>query len=88
MKSGIIVGDTFGLVFQVQMTWHKLFWKVKGRLEMPMMKIIGCIWIEMIEEGKKKIKKKIGFQVGNKVANVYKISCLHLFVTPFAFLCF
>jgi hypothetical protein len=54
MKSGIIVGETFGLVFQVQMTWHKLFWKVKGRLEMLMKKNIGCIWIEMIEEGQKK----------------------------------
>jgi hypothetical protein len=55
MKIDIIVGDTFWVFFQVQMTWHKLFWKVKGRLEMPLKKKISFICFRMIEEGKKQI---------------------------------
>jgi len=55
MKTGVIVGDTFWVFFQVQMTWHKLFWKVKGRLEMPMKKNICFICFGMIDEGQKKI---------------------------------
>jgi hypothetical protein len=38
LKIDIIVGDTFGIFFQVQMIWHKLFWEAKGRLKMHMKK--------------------------------------------------
>jgi hypothetical protein len=49
MKNDIIVGDTFEVLFEVQMIWHKLFWEVRGRLEMPMKKTEGFICFEMLE---------------------------------------
>jgi hypothetical protein len=30
LKNGIIVGDTFGVLLQVQMILHKLLWKARG----------------------------------------------------------
>jgi hypothetical protein len=51
LKNDIIVEDTFGVFFQVQMIWHKLFWEAKGRLEMPMKKTKGFICFEILEEG-------------------------------------
>jgi hypothetical protein len=50
LKSDVIVGDTFGVFFQLQMTWHKLFWKVKGMLKMPMKENINFICFEMIND--------------------------------------
>jgi len=38
LKNDIIFGDTFEVFFQVQMIWHKLLWKTRGRLKMPMKK--------------------------------------------------
>jgi membrane protein CcdC involved in cytochrome C biogenesis len=52
LKNDVIVGDTFGVFFQVQMIWHKLF-RVKRRLEMPMKKTKNFICVEMLEEGYK-----------------------------------
>ncbi len=51
LKSDVIVGDTFGVLFEAQMTWHKLFWEAKRRLEMPMKKTKCFIYFEMLEEG-------------------------------------
>jgi hypothetical protein len=51
MKSDVIVGDTFGVFFQVHMVWHKLFWEAKRSLEMPMKKTKSFIWFEMLKEG-------------------------------------
>jgi hypothetical protein len=36
--------DMFGVLFQVQMIWHKLLLKARGRLEMPMKKKIHLFW--------------------------------------------
>jgi hypothetical protein len=47
LKNDVIVEDTFEVLFQVQMIWHKLFWKARGRLEMPMKKTKGFICFEM-----------------------------------------
>jgi len=33
LKNDIIVGDIFGVLFQVQMIWHKLFWEAKRNLK-------------------------------------------------------
>jgi hypothetical protein len=35
---GDIFGDTFGVLFQVQIIWHKLLVKAKGRLDIPIKK--------------------------------------------------
>jgi hypothetical protein len=51
MKSDIIVGDTFGVFFEIKMIWHKLFWEARRRLKMPMKKTKGFICFEMLEEG-------------------------------------
>jgi hypothetical protein len=32
------MGDIFGVLFQVQIIWHKLFLKAKGGIKMPMKK--------------------------------------------------
>ncbi len=39
LKTDEIVENTFGVLCQVQMIWHKLFWEAEGRLEMPMKKL-------------------------------------------------
>jgi len=41
---GDTFGDTFGVLFQVQIIWHKLLLKVQGRLEMPMKKKNHLFW--------------------------------------------
>jgi hypothetical protein len=51
LKNDVIVGDIFGVLFQVHMIWHKLFWEVKRRLKMPTKKIKSFICFEMLEEG-------------------------------------
>ncbi len=45
------IENTFGVFFQVQMMLHKLIWKARGRLKMPMKKIKSFICFEMLEEG-------------------------------------
>jgi hypothetical protein len=37
---GDIFEDTFGVLFQVQIIWHKFLLKARGRLDMPMKKKI------------------------------------------------
>jgi hypothetical protein len=44
------VGDTFGVLFPIQMIQHKLLWEGGRRLEMPMKKIKNFICFEMLEE--------------------------------------
>jgi hypothetical protein len=51
LKNDEIVGDIFGVLCQVQMIWHKLLWKAKGGLKMPMQKIKIYTCFEMLEEG-------------------------------------
>jgi hypothetical protein len=51
LKNDIIFGDTFGVLFQVQMIWHKLLWKARGMLEMPMKKTKSFVCFEMLKEG-------------------------------------
>jgi hypothetical protein len=38
LKNDVIIWDTFGVFYEVQMIWHKLIWKARRRLEMPMKK--------------------------------------------------
>jgi len=50
LKVDIIVGDIFGVFFQVQMIRHKFFWETRGRLEMPMKKTKAFMCFEMLKE--------------------------------------
>jgi hypothetical protein len=38
------MGDTFKIFFLVQMIWHKLLWKARGMLKMPMRKKNYLFW--------------------------------------------
>jgi hypothetical protein len=73
-----IFGYTFGVFFQVQMIWHKLPLKTRGKLNMPMkkIKIFHLFWNV---GGKLKVWKIffLCFQIENKVTNMHKIFFLH-----------
>jgi len=51
LKNDIIVGDIVGVLFQIQMIWHNLFWEAKWRLKMLMKKNKSFIYFEMLEKG-------------------------------------
>ncbi len=50
-KNDIIFRDIFGVLFQIQMIWHKLIWKAKRMLEMLMKKTKSFFCFEMLKEG-------------------------------------
>ncbi len=78
MKNDIIVGDIFEMLFKVQTTWHKLFWKVKRMLKTFKKKTQNFICSEMLEQSEKLYIKKFGcFHLIKIIINMYKISCLH-----------
>ncbi len=51
MKNDVIVGDTFGIPFQVEMIWHKFLQEARKKLEMLMKKTKSLICFEMLKEG-------------------------------------
>jgi hypothetical protein len=51
LKNNVIIGDNFGVFFEIQMIWHKFILKARRRLEMPMKKTKCFICFEMLEEG-------------------------------------
>jgi len=51
LKTNLTFGDTFGVLFQLQMIWYEFFFKVGSRLKGTMRKAKGSIGFEMLEEG-------------------------------------
>ncbi len=77
---GDIFEDIFGVLFQVQMIWHKLLLKARGRLEMPM-KIKIKIHLFWNVKGRLEVWKTIFFVFSSrKQGNKYVPNIL---LTPF-----
>jgi hypothetical protein len=73
------LGDTFGVFFQVQMIWYKLFLKIRRRLKMPMKKKIHLFWNA---KGRLEVWKTFFFVFSSRKQNIMsKISCLHLVIS-------
>jgi hypothetical protein len=49
LKNDVIIGDIFGHFLKFKW-WHKLYWKAKGRLKMPMKKTKDFVCFEMLKE--------------------------------------